>query len=167
MADISLKLSSPHCAACFPAQTFKKSFSPTTLGLPLGQQRPLVVRGCFTPWVSQISAVTHCVCMPLRVRVCAGGCRHSGVYSFAHAQPGTRAWFSPSVSPEGSLGRAVVLQPSWDICLHTPFLFFWPRFGHAAHGILVPRPGVEPVSPAVKAPRLQPWTAREAPISGF
>ena len=37
----------------------------------MGQQRPLVVRGCFTPWVSQISAVTHCVCMPLRVRVCA------------------------------------------------------------------------------------------------
>ena len=46
------------------------------------------------------------------------------------------------------------------------FFIFWPRFGHAAYGILVPQPGVEPVPPAVEARRLQPWATREVPVSG-
>ena len=37
--------------------------------------------------------------------------------------------------------------------------FFWPC--HMACRILVPRPGIELVSPAVEA--LKPWTAMEAP----
>ena len=134
------------------------------------QQRPLVGQRLFHP----LGQSDFC-CYSLRVRapacvfvrVCAGGCRRSGVYSFAHAQPGTRAWFSPSVSPESSLGRAVVLQPSWDICLRTPFLFFWLRFGHAAHGILGPQPGVEPVPPAVKAPVFSPGLPGKSPSVVF
>ena len=38
---------------------------------------------------------------------------------------------------------------------------------HVACGILVPRPGIEPVSTAVEAPSLNPWTAREVPPSAF
>ena len=39
------------------------------------------------------------------------------------------------------------------------FFFFWPRF--VACGILVPRPGIEPAPPALKAQSLNRWTARE------
>ena len=42
----------------------------------------------------------------------------------------------------------------WDFCL-----LFWPS--HAAFGISVPQPGVEPVSSAVEAQGLNRWTARE------
>ena len=42
------------------------------------------------------------------------------------------------------------------------FLFFWPC--HVACRILVPRQGIEPVSPAVEAPSLNHWTAREVPL---
>ena len=41
------------------------------------------------------------------------------------------------------------------------FLFFWPR--QAACGILVPRPGIKPVPPALGARSLNHWTAREVP----
>ena len=41
------------------------------------------------------------------------------------------------------------------------FFFFWPR--RVACRILVPRPGIEPVPPAVEAQSLKHWTAREAP----
>ena len=41
--------------------------------------------------------------------------------------------------------------------------FFWPR--HAACGILVPRPGMEPVPPAVEARSLNRWTTREVPAN--
>ena len=41
------------------------------------------------------------------------------------------------------------------------FLIFWPH--HAACGILVPRPGIEPTPPAVEARSPNHWTAREAP----
>ena len=34
-------------------------------------------------------------------------------------------------------------------------------------GILVPRPGIEPVPPAVEAWSPNPWTAREAPEMGI
>ena len=40
-------------------------------------------------------------------------------------------------------------------------LFSWPHC--AACGILVPRPGIEPGPPAVKAPRPNHWTSREVP----
>ena len=40
--------------------------------------------------------------------------------------------------------------------------FFWPR--HAACGILVPQPGIEPGPSAVKALSPNHWTARELPL---
>ena len=42
-----------------------------------------------------------------------------------------------------------------------PFFFLWTH--HAARGILVPRPGIEPTPPAVEAWSLSHWTAREVP----
>ena len=39
--------------------------------------------------------------------------------------------------------------------------YFW--LCHAACGILVPRPGIEPVRPAVEAWNLNHWTSREVP----
>ena len=39
--------------------------------------------------------------------------------------------------------------------------YFWPH--RTACGILVPRPGIEPVPPAVEARCLNHWTAREVP----
>ena len=41
------------------------------------------------------------------------------------------------------------------------FGYFWPC--HVAYGSLVPRPGIEPVSPGVGARSLNHWTAREVP----
>ena len=43
----------------------------------------------------------------------------------------------------------------------TFFFFFWPH--HAACGILVPRPGIEPRPPTVEAWSPNHWTARELP----
>ena len=45
-------------------------------------------------------------------------------------------------------------------CLKTLFVF-WPR--HTACEILVPRPGIEPVHPAVEAQSPNRWTTREVP----
>ena len=45
-------------------------------------------------------------------------------------------------------------------------LFYYYHFGgphHAACRILVPRPGIEPMPPAVEAGSLSHWTAREVP----
>ena len=42
------------------------------------------------------------------------------------------------------------------------FSFFW--LCHAACGILVPLPGIEPAPPAVEAWSLNHWTAREVPL---
>ena len=42
---------------------------------------------------------------------------------------------------------------------------FWPRC--VACGILAPRPGTEPVPPAVEAWSLNHWTAREVPIINY
>ena len=36
-------------------------------------------------------------------------------------------------------------------------------FGHTAHGILVPQPGIEPVPPALEARSLNHCTTREVP----
>ena len=41
------------------------------------------------------------------------------------------------------------------------FLFFWLH--HAAYGILVPHPGIEPVPPAVEARSPNHWASREFP----
>ena len=45
------------------------------------------------------------------------------------------------------------------------FFFFWPHF--EAYGILVLRPGIEPVPPATEAQGPSPWTARgvSAPVA--
>ena len=40
-------------------------------------------------------------------------------------------------------------------------LFSWPR--RVACGVLVPRPGIEPVPPALGARSLNHWTARQVP----
>ena len=45
------------------------------------------------------------------------------------------------------------------------FFFFWPR--RAACGILVPRPGIEPMPPALRAWSLNHWTASEVPSQLF
>ena len=45
------------------------------------------------------------------------------------------------------------------------FFFFWPH--HAACGVLVPRPGIEPRHPAVETQSLNHWTAREVPRENF
>ena len=36
-------------------------------------------------------------------------------------------------------------------------------FGCTAYGILVPHPGVEPISPVLEAQSLNHWTSREVP----
>ena len=41
------------------------------------------------------------------------------------------------------------------------FFFFWPN--HVAYRILVPQPGIKPVSPAVGAWSPNHWTSREVP----
>ena len=45
-----------------------------------------------------------------------------------------------------------------------PFFFFGPRC--VAYGILVPRPGIEPMAPAVEVQSLSHWTA-ELPEKSF
>ena len=40
--------------------------------------------------------------------------------------------------------------------------FFWPCC--TAYGILIPRPGIEPMPPALEAWSLNHWTTREVPI---
>ena len=57
-----------------------------------------------------------------------------------------------------------------DVYRNTIFIFiylftFWPRY--TACGILVPRPGSEPVPPALEARSLNHWTAREAQETPF
>ena len=57
----------------------------------------------------------------------------------------------PGVAPQTLILLTVIIL----------LLFFWPR--RAACRILVPRPGIEPVAPAVEARSLNHWTAREVP----
>ena len=47
------------------------------------------------------------------------------------------------------------------VCLFVCLLFVWLH--HAACGILVPQPGIEPAPPAVAARSCNHWTAREVP----
>ena len=42
-------------------------------------------------------------------------------------------------------------------------LFFFFFFGHMACRVLIPQPGIEPVSPVVEVWSLNHWTAREFP----
>ena len=48
------------------------------------------------------------------------------------------------------------------LCIYAVCFFFKPY--HKAHGILVPRPGIKPMPPAVESQSLSPWTAREVRI---
>ena len=54
------------------------------------------------------------------------------------------------------------------VCAHIgiyhPAFFFWPCC--VAYGILVPRPGIEPMAPAVEVQSLSHWTA-ELPEKSF
>ena len=43
------------------------------------------------------------------------------------------------------------------------YLFFYFWLHHAACGILIPRPGIEPMPPAVEVRSLNHWTTREVP----
>ena len=45
------------------------------------------------------------------------------------------------------------------------FSLFWP--GLTTYGNLVPRPGIEPATPALEAQSLNHWTAREVSGSYF
>ena len=47
--------------------------------------------------------------------------------------------------------------------LYFIYLFIWPH--HAVCGILVPQPGIEPMSLALKVQNLHRWTTREVPDS--
>ena len=51
--------------------------------------------------------------------------------------------------------------PLPNFCVSCSFSLFWPH--HAAYGILVPWPGMEPTLPAVKAWSLNHWTTRDVP----
>ena len=58
---------------------------------------------------------------------------------------------------------------TWDhdtrFATYFSFLFFWPHC--VVHGILVPRPGIEPMPPAVEAQSPNQWTALEVPATYF
>ena len=57
------------------------------------------------------------------------------------------------------------IRECWVILILFSLLFVWPY--HAAHGILIPQPGTEPMSPAVEAQSLHHRTAREFPSQSF
>ena len=62
--------------------------------------------------------------------------------------------------------KASILRCSAFFIFLKIFLFiFWPCC--VACGILVPRPGIEPASPALEAQSLNPLTAREVPSAFF
>ena len=54
-------------------------------------------------------------------------------------------------------------QQRGEIWMESGFFFF--LFCPSAHGISVPRQGIEPAPPAVRSPNR--WTAREFPELGF
>ena len=82
--------------------------------------------------------------------------------------------WSPNVwAPVIWIFKTECSSPSWDgssfmwwkqdMVNSLPFFFF---FGcTVASGILVPWPGIEPVPPALEAPNLNHWTARDVPWS--
>ena len=171
MAHLTLKWSCAHCAACFPAQTFfflLKSFSPTTVGLPLGQQRPRVGQRLSHP-LGQISAVTPCMCVPLRVCVCV--CVQAAVAVRGFTALPTHSQGPVRGSPPPSLLRAASDVP-WSPSPpgYLPSCSFFTSlacFGHAAHGILAPRPGVGPVPLQWKRAVFSPGPPGESPSVVF
>ena len=58
-----------------------------------------------------------------------------------------------------------LLGAAGDILLFSKDALFWPH--RTAHGILVPRPGIEPMSPAVEVWGPNHWTAGEFPEDAF
>ena len=62
-----------------------------------------------------------------------------------------------------SMGVALFL--SFFFVIGTSIIFFWPRL--VAYGILVPRPGIKPVPPALEAQSLNHWATREVPDYHF
>ena len=61
-----------------------------------------------------------------------------------------------------SVGRGVSSSTLWiQYTTSLFFFFFWPC--HATCRILVPRPGIEPLLPALGAWTLNHWAAREVP----
>ena len=52
-------------------------------------------------------------------------------------------------------------------CFFGVFIFCVFLASQHAGGILVPRPGIEPVPPAVEAQSLNRWTSREVPFFDF
>ena len=55
----------------------------------------------------------------------------------------------------------MVSSRAGSVCVLSFFFFFWPSL--VACGILVPRPGIKPVPPAVEVWSLHHWTSREVP----
>ena len=51
------------------------------------------------------------------------------------------------------------------LCRYFILFYFLIWLHHAACGILVPQPGIEPMPSAVKAQSPNHWTAREFPVS--
>ena len=58
----------------------------------------------------------------------------------------------------------VFLSSIFAIILKTLFFFFFLRLHCVACGLLVPQPGIEPVSPALGAWSANHWTTREVPL---
>ena len=82
---------------------------------------------------------------------------HLWVYSHCGPTPLTRRHDNTHPPPSQVVGL-----DQGEFC---PLLFvclFWPC--HVACGILVPRPGMEPIPPAVEVRSLNHWTAREVPV---
>ena len=67
------------------------------------------------------------------------------------------------MSPALAGGFLTTAPPGKSQEFYFTFYFLFLFFGHAAQhvGILVPRPGIEPVPPEVEVRSLNQWTARE------
>lgn len=57
------------------------------------------------------------------------------------------------------------IGPAMDVnkrgCFYFLYFLLWPR--HTAYRILLPRPGIDPVPPAVEVQSLNHWTSKEVP----
>ena len=89
------------------------------------------------------------------------------LYLFSHLwviYPGVWVLTIPHLCPSYSFcyGSFLFLKKIYDDDIG--ILFF---FGHAAHGILVPWPGMESESPVSKVWNLNHWTTREFPCGSF
>ena len=73
----------------------------------------------------------------------------------------TKSWTWLSMHA-GTTSRTLNLQPFLGYLHFFFFLIFWPC--HAAPGILVPQPGMEPMAPALEVQSLNRWTTRESQV---